>query len=120
MNKHVTPKQLELVAEEEMETVTDITVDERPAFPPGVEALYEEQNKFLATGGRQEEDDDFDWNTDDSIILREQRATAAYRNRLGELVIRQRCWPGDDTILFVSPENETTFLEGLAKRSRES
>jgi hypothetical protein len=65
--------------------------------------------------------DDFDWNTDDSIILTEQRATAAYRNKVGELVIRQRAgWCDDsDTFVYITPDNEVTFLEALAKRSRE-
>lgn len=65
--------------------------------------------------------DDFNWNTDDSIILREQRATAAYRNRAGELIIRQQAsWDEDeDTFVYISPENEIAFMEGLAKRARE-
>jgi len=55
------------------------------------------------------------------VILREQRATAAYRNRHGELVIRQRAsWCDDgDTFVYLSPENEVSFMEGLAKRARE-
>jgi hypothetical protein len=46
-----------------------------------------------------------DWDADDSVILKEQRATAAYRNRAGELVIRQRAsWDEEqDTFLFLSP-----------------
>ncbi|MDX3970079.1 MAG: hypothetical protein QHD01_26240 [Bradyrhizobium sp.] len=65
--------------------------------------------------------EDFDWNTDDSIILREQRATAAYRNRAGELIIRQQAaWDQDeDTFVYISPENEIAFMEGLAKRARD-
>jgi hypothetical protein len=56
-----------------------------------------------------------------SGILREQRATAASRNKAGELVIRQRAtWDEDrDTFVFISPENEVAFLEGVAKRARE-
>ena len=34
------------------------------------------------------EDEEFNWNTDDSIIVKEQRATAVYHNRLGELIVR--------------------------------
>ena len=66
-------------------------------------------------------EDDFDWNEDDSIILKEQRATAAYRNKVGELIIRQRAgWNDDrDTFVHISPENEITFMEALAKRARE-
>src|ERR1700758_5073710 len=64
------------------------------------------------------EPDDFDWNNPDevSIILHEQRATAAYRNRQGELIIRQRAAFDEehDSFLYVAPENEIAFLEGLA------
>lgn len=67
-------------------------------------------------------EDDFDWNNPDEelIVLREQRATAVYRNRCGELIIRQRCWPDEDTFLYFTPENEVTFMEGIAKRARET
>jgi hypothetical protein len=75
----------------------------------------------LVFGGPQPADD-FDWNNPDeeSIVLREQRATAVYRNRCGELIIRQRCWPDDDTFRYLTPENEVTFMEGLAKRAKET
>ncbi|WP_156944316.1 hypothetical protein [Bradyrhizobium sp. Ec3.3] len=72
----------------------------------------------------EEESDDFDWDNPDeeSIVLRDQRATAAYRNKGGELIIRQRAGWNDehDAFIFVSPENEIAFLENLAKRHRES
>jgi len=64
------------------------------------------------------EPDDFDWNNPDevSIILHEQRATAAYRNRAGELIIRQRAAFDEDrdAFLYVAPEYEVEFLEALA------
>lgn len=70
------------------------------------------------------EPDDFDWDNpeEESIVLREQRATAAYRNKAGELVIRQKGGPLDehDAFVWVSPENEAAFLEGVAKRARET
>ncbi|MCK1578580.1 hypothetical protein IVB03_03020 [Bradyrhizobium sp. 168] len=61
-------------------------------------------------------EDDFDWNTDDSIILREQRATAVYRNRRGELTFRQKADWGEerDSFVFVTPESEATFLDAAA------
>jgi hypothetical protein len=63
--------------------------------------------------------DDFDWDSDDSIVLREQRATAVYRNRVGEVVIRQKgTWDSDDSFLYISPENEVAFLEGVAEHLR--
>jgi hypothetical protein len=55
------------------------------------------------------------------VILKEQRATAVYHNKLGELIIRQRAaWDDDrDTFVYVMPENVVAFLEGAAKRARE-
>ena len=69
-----------------------------------------------------QDEDDFDWNNPDeeSIVLREQRATAVYRNRLGELIIRQQVWPDEDSFIYVTPENVTAFLEATAKRARET
>jgi hypothetical protein len=107
MNKPVLPDQLTLactVASPEAEK--PIKADPKPA----AQSLDETS-------------EDFDWNNpdEDSIILQEQRATAAYRNRHGELIIRQRAtWNDDlDTFVYISPENEVAFLEGLAKRARE-
>jgi hypothetical protein len=92
----------------------------RRALSKQLELIEVDKPTKSQTAAAENEEDEFDWNTDDSIILKEQRATAAYRNPLGELVIRQRTWPDEDTILFISPENEVAFLEGLAKRHRES
>jgi hypothetical protein len=66
--------------------------------------------------------DDFDWASDDSVILHEQRATAVYRNKFGGIVIRQeKAWDEDaDPYIVVSADNEVTFMEALAKRARES
>jgi len=52
------------------------------------------------------EPDDFDWNN----------PTAAYRNRAGELIIRQRAAFDEDrdAFLYVAPEYEIEFLEALA------
>jgi hypothetical protein len=61
--------------------------------------------------------DVFDWETDDCVVLREQRATAVYRNKVGEVVIRQRGpWPEEDNFLYISPENEVAFMEGMAEQ----
>jgi hypothetical protein len=105
MNKAANPKQLDLAGD----------------LPPERIAAKEVLASASAILAQAADPDEFDWNTDESIILREQRATAAYRNRLGELIIRQRAgWSDDgDTFLYISPENEVAFMEGLAKRARE-
>jgi hypothetical protein len=62
---------------------------------------------------------EFDWDDDDSIVLREQRATAVYRNRSGAVVIRQRgAGDDEDTFVFIEPENEIAFMEGMAEQLR--
>jgi hypothetical protein len=129
-----TQKQLELTAgqsREELILATAPQIDpERPAFKADIAKvekieMAEAAQAVLGSGFAFREaelaEEDFDWNEDDSIILKEQRATAAYRNKVGELIIRQRAgWCDDrDTFVYISPENEVTFMEGLAKRARE-
>lgn len=65
--------------------------------------------------------DDFDWHADDSIILKEQPATAVYFNKGGNLVIRQKGdWNDDgDKFLFITPENFNLFADGVAARIRD-
>lgn len=139
MNKTITPKQLELTAGKSREELILATA---PHIDPDSPALKESlaqvgkiemalaAEAILGSGyafrdpsrPRDEEGvEDFDWNTDDSIILKEQRATAVYHNKLGELIIRQRAaWDDDrDTFVYIMPENVVAFLEGAAKRARE-
>ncbi|UGY23572.1 hypothetical protein HU675_0037390 [Bradyrhizobium septentrionale] len=125
MNKQIKPEQLELAAglsrEEMLLASLPPHIDpESPAFKADLAkvdkiAVAENADTVLR------EEVEFNWNDDDSIILREQRATAAYRNRVGELIIRQQArWDDDeDTFVYISPENEVAFMEGLAKRARE-
>jgi hypothetical protein len=85
--------------------------------PPKADPITKE---VIARANEAESDaDDFDWNdpNEEAIVLREQRATAVYRNS-GEVVIRQRGWPDDDTVLFISRENEVAFMEGMAAQLR--
>jgi hypothetical protein len=88
-----------------------------PALEARVKHAVTHPSELLAQSADPE---DFDWDDpeEDSIVLREQRATAVYRNMKGEVVIRQRCWPDDDSFLFISPENEVGFMEAMAARLR--
>jgi hypothetical protein len=67
--------------------------------------------------GRPKAQDDleFDWISDGTIVLREQRATAIYRNGADELVIRQRAdWNEEaDTFIVITAGNEQAFLDRL-------
>ena len=56
---------------------------------------------------------DFDWSDPESLVLSEQPETAIYWNPRGELVIRQRRWPDDDSILFISASNVGQFVDRL-------
>jgi hypothetical protein len=133
MNKPVTPKQLELTEGKSREELILATA---PHIDPNSPALKTDREKLdkielaeaagavLGSGYAFREEvaeEDFDWNTDDSVILKEQRATAVYHNKLGELIIRQRAaWDDDrDAFVYVTPENVVAFLEGAAKRARE-
>jgi hypothetical protein len=66
-----------------------------------------------ATKPKPSEDDGehFDWMKDESVIIREQPATACYFNPAGELVIRQRRWPDDDVFIYVAPHTIQEFLD---------
>lgn len=135
MNKHCTPKQLELTAGKNREELLlqTLPVDtDSPAFKADmakVDKIEKEEaaravlgnvpglGSGLAFGATI---DDFDWDTDDAVILKEQRATAVYHNKAGELIIRQRAsWCDEgDTFVYVTPENVTAFLEAAAKKAR--
>lgn len=106
MNKVVTPKQLELTAGKTREKLLVQSLPshidpESPAFKADlakVDKIEKEEAARSVLGLVEEVEEDFDWNNpkEDSIILREQRATAVYRNKAGELIIRQRGGPCDD------------------------
>ena len=57
--------------------------------------------------------EDFDWGDAESLIVPEQNATACYFNKAGELVIRQKRWPGDDSVIFVAPGCIADFIDKL-------
>ncbi|MCC6948849.1 MAG: hypothetical protein IT539_13860 [Bradyrhizobiaceae bacterium] len=69
---------------------------------------------------------DFDWSEDDSVVLKEQPATAVYINPKGCIVIRQEQGPMDDedSFVFIAPENierlivELQHLDGELREQR--
>ena len=132
MNKAVTPKQLELTADKTREELLIATLPphidpESPAFKEDIEKVKrgevaEAARAVLAQAGPPDRDhDDFDWFSDDSVVLKGQPATAVYHNAKGHLVIRQeRNWSEEyDPYVTIAPENAVTFMEALAKRARE-
>jgi hypothetical protein len=63
------------------------------------------------------EEEQFDWPNDPSVILKDQAGVAAYYNKDGELVVRQRDTMRAEAVLHVSPHNIEQFLQGLADRA---
>ena len=66
--------------------------------------------------------DDFDWRSDDSIVLREQLSIAIYVNTMGGVVIRREMlWDEEqDTIICFRPENVDRICEALKAAAREA
>jgi hypothetical protein len=62
-----------------------------------------------------EESGDFDWNKDESIVVRRQTAVAIYHEPDGSLVIRQeREWNEEyDKCIVISPDNIDAFVDEL-------
>lgn len=132
MNRPVTPNQLDLVKDmsrEEMILATAPHIDpDSLALKESFEklkpiAVAEAATAVLAACGPSNDEsyDDFNWSRDPSIVLREQRATAIYRNGYNGIVIRQeRNWDEDsDPFMVITDENAVTFMEALAKVARE-
>jgi len=57
--------------------------------------------------------EDFDWSDTESVILPEQPATAVYFNPRGELIIRQKRWPDDDSFIYIAPDFVSEFIDKL-------
>jgi hypothetical protein len=58
---------------------------------------------------------DFDWSSDDSVIIPEQPAIAVYWNARGNIIIRQEAgWSDDqDCITVIAPANVVSFARRL-------
>jgi len=125
--KPVKPSQLELDQANPSKTREQLIQDTMPHIDTNGAAYQGDLAKVdaIAVAERAKEildSDDFDWNAadNDAVILKEQRATAVYHNRLGELIIRQKAsWDDDgDTFVYVTPENCNAFMDGIAARIR--
>jgi hypothetical protein len=93
---------------------------------PGKEPFEEKLASGLPIGGklpsgphdlvvRRDDPDHFDWIHDESIVLKEQPATAIYRNRENSVIIRQQAaWDRDeDSFVFITEQNAMAFLDQL-------
>ena len=66
-----------------------------------------------ASAATPEANSDFDWSDADAVALAEQYETAIYWNPKGDLVIRQRHWHDDDSLIFISKTNVGEFVDRL-------
>jgi hypothetical protein len=58
--------------------------------------------------------DDFDWNADDSVVVKPRPGVAVYENRAGDVVIRSQNTRGDeDDFAFVRPESLAAVMGAL-------
>jgi hypothetical protein len=61
------------------------------------------------------ENDDFDWSNPEDVCIREQAAVACYRNKSGEIIIRQCGGSYDeDCYVLIAPANVPTLLHAIA------
>jgi hypothetical protein len=81
----------------------------------GVPTIGTEQPDRDPDGDDDDYSNEFNWNTDDSVVLPYQQAVAIYFNHNNELVIRQeKAWnEEDDHIIIISEENVQAFLDKL-------
>jgi hypothetical protein len=91
------------------------TCSERAVTPVTPVAKPTPTTKEVPQRAYEEDVTEFDWNDEDTLVLRRQFAVAVYRTPDGSLVIRQeRDWnEEDDTCIVISPENVGDFVDRL-------
>ena len=60
--------------------------------------------------------DDFDWSTEDSVVVKPRPGVAIYENKHGDIVIRTQNaedGPQDDHFAYVSPEGLPAVIRAL-------
>jgi hypothetical protein len=125
MNKPVNPKQLELADNGFSDELEGRGIPDEACASAKIQKIEisDASDAVLAPAGPPDRDfDDFDWSSDPSVVLHEQRATAIYRNGWGGIVIRQRqSWPDEesDPFMVITDENAVVFMEAMAKVARE-
>jgi hypothetical protein len=97
-------------------TETPPTPHKRTANP---EAKFSRESSEPVVSGADADADGetiaFTWDDGEDVLFQERRATAAYFNKLGELVIRQQVWPDDDAIIYVPGNDIATFIDKLTE-----
>lgn len=83
---------------------------------PGIESA-----EASAGAAAAEPETEFNWNTDDSVVLNDQPATVVYVNKAGGVVIRQeRSWDQEeDSVVYLSSrEAVRTVIAALQRELR--
>jgi hypothetical protein len=83
------------------------------ALPQAIEAQPDSESPSPPVTDRLDDAEEFDWNDESSIVLRAQAETAIYRNPVGDLVIRQRNWPDEDSFVVIAANCEAQFIDQL-------
>jgi hypothetical protein len=101
MNKPIT--QLELIPAVDTKAVV-------PDAAAAAEEIIAKATAALAQAGP----DDFDWRTDDSVVVKPRPGIAVYNNRSGDVVIRTQNTDGDeDDFAFISPAGLPAVIKAL-------
>jgi hypothetical protein len=107
MNKPVT--QLDLIPAADAKPADGnslLAVLGRAGVPP------EKAEQIVAAAGP----DDFDWSTEDSVVVRPRPGVAIYENKYGDIVIRTQNaehGPQDDHFAYVSHEGLPAVIKAL-------
>jgi hypothetical protein len=104
----------------EVPNVTNVTSVGGPASeaaastPEPTKTAQEAAEAKLAAILAKQEEERFDWFTDDSVVLEKQLSIAVYLNARHHLVIRQEAeYPDEDSVILVAPQNIREFIVRL-------
>lgn len=99
------------------EQIVGKVLQRRTAEPGSMAEIFASVGREFRDPGEDDDSDPFQWNGDnEDMIVAEQRALAAYRNRFGQVVLRAEAGPDDhDTFICINPEYVPAVIERLQK-----
>jgi hypothetical protein len=71
--------------------------------------------KRPSQNARENTSEDSNWDDRKSVVLSERLETSLYRNGRGDLIIRQRSWPGGDCWIVISNTSVNDFIGKLVE-----
>jgi hypothetical protein len=71
--------------------------------------------KQSSQNARENTSEIFNWNDRKSVVVSERLETSIYRNGRGDLIIRQRSWPGGDCWIVISNTSVNDFIGKLVE-----